>query len=250
MDISELTADEQFTLLFADFIDELRPRLTAELRDRLALTLQAGASEVTQAKVRDLAGRQADTLITRLAETELRKSAAVIAEGIADGQNPRAIARRLEEVRGLDRNRAATYSKYREYLDLQDLPRETYERRLERQYQRLLRDRRETIARTEARYGTSEARRFEAEQRGARWKSWVTNGDDRVSDVCASNEAAGVIAIDEDFPSGVAQPPAHPNCRCTVAYVASERVRDLEEERAAGRIEATQLARESVLAEG
>lgn len=35
-------------------------------------------------------------------------------------------------------------------------------------------------------------------------------------DICVDNEAAGPIPIDDDFDSGDAYPPFHPNCRCAV----------------------------------
>ena len=44
----------------------------------------------------------------------------------------------------------------------------------------------------------------------------MTSGDDTCCDDCEANEAAGLIDLDEAFPSGDDSPPAHPNCRCTV----------------------------------
>jgi hypothetical protein len=41
-------------------------------------------------------------------------------------------------------------------------------------------------------------------------------------DECDENEAAGPIAIGEEFPSGDQQDPAHPNCGCNVYYVRSQ----------------------------
>jgi hypothetical protein len=49
-------------------------------------------------------------------------------------------------------------------------------------------------------------------------KHWLTVGDDRVSDGCAENEAAGWIPIDEPFPSGDDRPLRFPGCRCTTMY--------------------------------
>lgn len=49
-------------------------------------------------------------------------------------------------------------------------------------------------------------------------KSWLTIGDDRVSEDCSSNEAAGWIPAQDNFPSGDDTPLAHPGCRCTALY--------------------------------
>lgn len=53
-------------------------------------------------------------------------------------------------------------------------------------------------------------------------KQWLTAEDDLVSEDCqlngeAGDQGDGVIGLDEAFPSGDDAPPAHPNCRCSIA---------------------------------
>ena len=36
-------------------------------------------------------------------------------------------------------------------------------------------------------------------------------------DICQENADASPIGIDETFPSGDSEPPAHPNCMCALA---------------------------------
>jgi hypothetical protein len=48
--------------------------------------------------------------------------------------------------------------------------------------------------------------------------SWVTMGDDVVSDGCLENENAGWIPYDEPFPSGDLAEPRFPGCRCGVLF--------------------------------
>lgn len=48
---------------------------------------------------------------------------------------------------------------------------------------------------------------------GKSW-SWTGDEEDCPSGVCGENEAAGVIALGDTFPSGDDGPPAHPNCIC------------------------------------
>lgn len=50
-------------------------------------------------------------------------------------------------------------------------------------------------------------------------KLWLTADDDKVSEECEANGAAGVLPLDADFPSGDDAPPVHPNCRCAIAPV-------------------------------
>jgi len=49
-------------------------------------------------------------------------------------------------------------------------------------------------------------------------KFWSTVGDDKVSDGCRENEAAGWIKIDQEFPSGDQNPLRFPGCRCLTLY--------------------------------
>lgn len=49
-------------------------------------------------------------------------------------------------------------------------------------------------------------------------KSWLTVGDDRVSEECRANQAQEWIPLDQAFSSGVANAPGHVACRCTTLY--------------------------------
>jgi hypothetical protein len=49
-------------------------------------------------------------------------------------------------------------------------------------------------------------------------KAWDTVGDDKVSEGCQENEAAGWIRIDQEFPSGHQRPLRFPGCRCECRY--------------------------------
>ena len=51
-------------------------------------------------------------------------------------------------------------------------------------------------------------------------KRWLVTGG--CCDLCAKNEAAGPIDLDDTFPSGDDTPPGHPNCRCSLTPVVGE----------------------------
>lgn len=54
-------------------------------------------------------------------------------------------------------------------------------------------------------------------------KGWQTSNDGDCCDECQANEDQGLIPVDDDFDSGDAAEPAHPNCHCaTYAEVAEE----------------------------
>jgi SPP1 gp7 family putative phage head morphogenesis protein len=86
-------------------------------------------------------------------------------------------------------------------------------------------DRAMTIARTETQMAANAGALNGYKASGVvEFKQWVTAGDDLVEEECLDNEAAGpngdgVLALDDDYPSGDDAPPAHPNCRCVIVPV-------------------------------
>lgn len=86
--------------------------------------------------------------------------------------------------------------------------------------QRHLRDRAELIAVTEIGQAYIDGQVDQAERlaaRGARLeKSWLTVGDDRVSDGCRENQEQGWIPFAQPFRSGHASPLRFPGCRCAL----------------------------------
>ncbi len=152
--------------------------------------------------------------------SELRKVGQTIADGLAEGLHPDRIAKNLDMVTGLDPARARAHLKEMQDLKAAGLWTQEIE---DRRKKMLLDQRRETIARTEARFAVAKATDGEARTRGARTKAWRSVGDDRVSDVCRQNEAAGFIPVDKAFPAGHMTPPGHPNCRCHLVYASTDK---------------------------
>jgi hypothetical protein len=70
------------------------------------------------------------------------------------------------------------------------------------------------IARTELNNAFNESISHFGREAGATGKSWETEPGACV--ICIENQLAGVIDIDEDFPSGDDQPTAHPLCGCNL----------------------------------
>lgn len=76
------------------------------------------------------------------------------------------------------------------------------------------------IAETEMNRAVSVATRDVYENLGVDYVEWFTADG---CPICADNEGAGPIPIDATFPSGDSEPPAHPNCLCTLAPASSDR---------------------------
>ena len=71
----------------------------------------------------------------------------------------------------------------------------------------------EMIARTETAAACCSSALAVGAANGATGKSWLASGDE-CEEICAPNVEAGVIGVDDTFPSGDDAPPSHPNCRC------------------------------------
>jgi len=263
----ELSVPERFRLLMEnneaimnrilDGLAEKRQGIEDELFDafyrEMAAAIQAPTSGVTLETalnaVRDQARIQAATLTTRMLESELESIGRIVAEGLEQGLGPRQIASRLDVVRGLDSNRIATFERQRAYLETlfpdTEAGRAALAGREDALFNRLLNQRRRTIAQTEARFASSTARETNAKARGAQYKVWITVGDSRVSDMDVANESEGAIPIDGTFSSGHGRPPSHPNCRCTLAYATSEGQRDRMDARGRERAQRTAKAKET-----
>jgi len=177
------------------------------------------ASQEAINRARDLANHAAESLMRDMVETELRSIGEKIARAIEQGKRPREIAKTLEEVKSLDRNRAARYEKIKDYLENSDLNDEQLEKRLEREYEKLRRERQRAIADNEGIDAHGTARYQEAERKNYKFKTWVTSQNERVCPICTGNEAQGLIPIQQAFQNGSMYQPAHPNCRCAVNYV-------------------------------
>ena len=186
-------------------IDDILDPILMTFRDRLSATLQGhsamaylrGSAEMTswgRTKLRDLpilfeqapmqqaidyANKRAAQLVTRMDEETKSRLAKVIGDAI---ENKRGIPGLARDIR-------------REFDDMS-------------------RYRAQMIARNETATALESAFYERGKSMGVTGKEWVTVGDDKVSDICLQNEAAGVIPFDQPFPSGHLTPPGHVQCRC------------------------------------
>ena len=77
----------------------------------------------------------------------------------------------------------------------------------------------EMIARTEAVNSYQKGLSALGTETGAVGKEWQSSNSD---DICATNAKAGIILMNENFPSGHSEPAAHPNCRCGLVLIYPE----------------------------
>lgn len=84
-------------------------------------------------------------------------------------------------------------------------------------------ERADMVARTERAFSDVEGRLIGYKNSGVvvGKQSILADGHDD-DDECDENAAAGVIPIDEDFPSGDSGPPYHPRCECDIIPIVGE----------------------------
>jgi len=79
----------------------------------------------------------------------------------------------------------------------------------------------EIIAQTESVNAYQIGLKTFGEESGAVGKEWLSLNDD---DECGDNANAGIIDLNDSFPSGDKEPAAHPRCRCSLRLVYPEEI--------------------------
>ena len=93
-------------------------------------------------------------------------------------------------------------------------------RDIRKQFNDMSRVRSQTVARTETCDALENSFMDRAKDLGVTGKEWIVTDP---CPICEANGNAGIIPINDLFPSGDLRPPAHPNCRCALAPVILER---------------------------
>jgi len=185
-----------------DFLDPLLSTLTTSLTYRLnghlaTIYMTASAEMITWGQTKagipiayegppieqaiSWAEKHCATLVTRMDEETKSQLAKVIRDGI---ENKRGIPGLQRDIK----NQFTDMSRYRSQM----------------------------IARTETADALSSASLDRMKDMGIDGKEWVWPGNSDCG-ICADNQAAGIIPVNQAFPSGDMAPPAHPNCQCALA---------------------------------
>lgn len=166
------------------------------------------------------AERNAARLVTNVtveAQDAIRR---VVVEGFANGVSPSETARLIRASIGLTERDAGAVMKRQLELLSQGVANAT--ERAEKYAAKLTRARAQTIARTETMRAANEGQaQLWAQAKdaglltGGEKKVWITSDP---CPICAELEGE-TVGLNEDFSIG-SDPPAHPNCRCTIGMVA------------------------------
>jgi len=177
------------------------------------------------------AARQGARLVREVTETTRAGIQATITRSIREGIPPAEAARLIRPTIGLTERQSMAVINYRFSLLEEGATADVVARAADRYAAKLLRQRSETIARTETIRAGREGRdetwrqaRAEGLLPGNVQRRWVVTDDDRLCPAC--EPLGGVeVGLDEAFPHGGGDgPPLHPNCRCTTVLVIPRRV--------------------------
>lgn len=81
----------------------------------------------------------------------------------------------------------------------------------------------ELIARTELKMADMGGAMAGAHASGVvKQKEWLISNEDNVCEECQANAEQGAIDLDDDFDSGDASPPSHPNCNCVINFITGD----------------------------
>ena len=171
-------------------------------------------------------GAQFGPAVTRSTRTAIEQ---IIQAGLNTDDNPRRVAKNVERVIGLTTRDANAL--FRRQQQLFDAGKNTAQvtRATDAYYKKLIKRRAETIARTEMmaarNQGTVNAWRMAQAQGVAPMtaqKEWVLGPN--ACPICEAIVAEGPVEVNQSFNSPMNgmtydSPPAHPNCRCSMALV-------------------------------
>jgi len=146
-------------------------------------------------------------------------------QALERGENPLVAARRIRSMIGPNARQMQAIERYHSRLLEQGVSPKRARELTEKLTQRYIKQRAETIARTEMiaaeNYGALEAwdRAVKAGLAGKESeKEWVTAFDERTCPACSQLDGVRV-KYNEPFPVGVMMPPLHPNCRCRASFI-------------------------------
>lgn len=208
-------------------VEDARRATERDLDTRYSLQLRF---DVVNPRALTAASRGAQ-LVREVSEQTRRSLQAVITRSIREGIPPAEAARLIRPTIGLTDRQAMAVVNYRFSLLEEGASPSAVSKAADRYAAKLLRQRTETIARTETIRAGNEGRNAtwrQAVDEGLlspeTMRRWVVTDDDRLCPACA--ELDGVeVGLDESWPNGGGDGPAlHPNCRCVSVLVIPRRL--------------------------
>ena len=232
---------------FGVLASAVRARLSSDLRAKLDRSIFKASHDTAKRRARETGVRYDAPYLRRRIRSWARRRTGDLITVIGDGQKEafrRCYAARVSQARAhaegrTGRKAAGAVLGVRERM--KDIARHGFgltapqSRRMAREiaggasqdelaklHRRMVRRRSEVIARTEASTAVNGAsvetwKTLGLAKKGYR-KRWILTADDRLCPICEPLDGT-TATIGGAFPGGIGDPPAHPQCRCTVGIV-------------------------------
>ncbi len=233
-DIEKTLIATQADKFESKFSEVMVPLATAFLAGATVAFQELPASKQKQGRSIDLLNmhsmeylkQQGATLVTRVSQETKEAIRTAIETTLLEGKSYRRAAREIRTMIGITSPQQYSLNKLKSALMQQGLNQESIQQALEKRTQTMIRDRADTIARTETFAAISQGRQVLWQQlkeegviENTTQRIWLTSGDERSCAICQpmNNQKKGIDAYFETVEGDMIDaPPAHPNCRCTV----------------------------------
>lgn len=208
----------------------------SELKDVLRRTQPVPAAQAsfdrTSISIEQYARERSGDLIREITDVTRDAVRGIISNVLSQSQGFETGAKAIYDAVGLTRSQAATTERFRNSLIEQGYPDSMVDSRTEAFRTRQLKNRAETIARTETIRSSNQGQLETWDQAMGKGlidadsarKLWIVTPDDRICDICAEMDGVSV-PYDESFQTDdgeIDAPPLHPNCRCSVGLIFSK----------------------------
>ncbi len=164
-------------------------------------------------------------LITQITEGSKNAIRAIIADAMENGGHPYDTARKIRQYIGLtEKDAEAVLNYWRKLSQEADLTAQRVNDMADTYARKLIKERAETIARTETINAAAEGQRKLWENAasggslGGFERTWIVTEDDRLCPLCAAMEGQRA-PIGGTYPNGSSGPTLHPRCRCAEGLV-------------------------------
>ena len=209
--------------VFREVVDEVGKATARELSKKLKVELRF---DLLNPRAVEFINRHTGELITQITEESRQAIRAIVRQAFEEGGHPYEQARKIIRHIGLTERQSRAVENYRRRQLEAGVSRAEADKRAEAYAKRLLRDRAETIARTETIMASAEGQREawrqavdqglldEAEME----REWIVTPDDRLCPRCLAMDGKRA-PIGGAYDNGSGGPPLHPRCRCAEGLV-------------------------------
>ncbi|MBC7340835.1 MAG: hypothetical protein H5U02_00010 [Clostridia bacterium] len=211
--------------VFREIVDEAGKATARELSKKLEMELRF---DLLNPRAVEFINRHTGELITQVAEESRQAIRAIIRQAFEEGGHPYQQARKIIQHIGLTEKQSRAVENFRRRQLEAGVSRTEADRRAEAYAKRMLRDRAETIARTETLTASNAGQHLawlDAKDKGLLpanfMKEYITTPDDRLCPKCLSIDGQRKpIDAPFDTPYGPKMyPPIHVRCRCAYGLV-------------------------------